>query len=384
MAENLEKINVLWLVDHLGFNGVMHGASKYYINTIPYFDKKTFNVLLCVLRKEDHITNIFKDHNINVRHLGRGKFDIRTIIDIWKLARKEKVHIIHAHGYGAANFGRLSRVIRNIPVIVHAHDDDRNYPFHQKIADFLLSSFTDKTIAISEYVKESCVNKRSFSNQKVDVMYNGIQLLDFAAPEEERIEKERKRLGIKPDSKVIGTVTRLREEKGVKYLIQSAEKVLEAFPGAVFLVAGDGPLKNDLQSLSGKLGLGKKFIFAGFCKDIPAILSLLDIVVIPSLTEGLGMAVIEAMAMGKPIVASSVGGIKELLKDGKTALLVPPKDPKALAEKIIYLMTHQNEAKQIGLRAKEESKKYDISAHVKTLGNYYRNLLHLREDQVAI
>jgi len=81
MTDSLGKINVLWLVDHLGFNGVMHGASKYYLNTIPDFDKSKFNVLLCVLRKEDHLTKIFKEKNINVFHLGRGKFDLMTFFD---------------------------------------------------------------------------------------------------------------------------------------------------------------------------------------------------------------------------------------------------------------------------------------------------------------
>jgi hypothetical protein len=112
MAENFAKVNVLWLVDHLGFHGIMHGASKYYLNTIPDFDKSKFNVLLCVLRKEDHLTKFFKEKYINVFHLGRGKFDLMTFFDILKLVNNEKIHVIHAHGYGAANFGRLLRIFR--------------------------------------------------------------------------------------------------------------------------------------------------------------------------------------------------------------------------------------------------------------------------------
>lgn len=375
MSNHLEKMNILWLVDHLGFDGVMHGASKYYLNAIPAFDNSKFNVLLCVLRKEDHITKFFKDKNVNVFHLGRGKFDLMTIFDVLKLVKNEKIQVIHAHGYGSSNFGRLMKIIRKTPVIVHAHDDDRNYPFHQKIADNLLRNFMDKAIAVSESVKESCVKKRNMSEEKVYVINNGIPLQDFTIPEDARVQIERKRLGINSNSNVIGTVARFREEKGVKYLIQSAVKVLEAFPDTVFLIAGDGPLREELINLSRQLGLENKVIFAGFCQDIPAILSILDIVAFPSLTEGFPIAILEAMAMGKPIVATNVGGIKQILSDGKTGFLVPPKDPVALAEKIIYLMTHQNEAKKTGLRAKEESKLYDNNSHVRKLEEVYSGLI---------
>lgn len=375
MAGTPEKINLLWLVDHLGYGGAMHGASKYYLHTIPLLDRNHFNVTLCVLRERDHLTKLFEDKGINIFHLGRNKFDPMTLIDILKIIKKEKIKLIHAHGYGAANFGRLARMISRTSIIVHAHDDDSKYPFHQKVADLLLSRFTDRAIAVSASVKEASVKKRRIAGEKVFVLHNGIHLDAFSDPGKERVENERMRLGIRPDHPVIGTVGRLGIEKGIKYLLQAAVQVLKVYPDTVFLLAGDGPLTEELKNLSKQLGVDRNVVFAGFCRDIPAVLSIVDIVATPSLTEGSPLAVLEAMAMGKPIVASNVGGIKEILKDGETGLLVPSEDPSSLAEKIIYLIGHRKEAQDIGIRSREESRKYDIHLHARKIEKQYFDLI---------
>ena len=105
-------------------------------------------------------------------------------------------------------------MLYKIPIIVHSHDEDRNYPLHQKLADRLLTKFTDKSIAISESVKQSCIKKRKMSEEKIFVIHNGIPLQDFSIPEKDRIQRERTRFGITLGFNVIGTVARLREEKG--------------------------------------------------------------------------------------------------------------------------------------------------------------------------
>lgn len=362
-------------MDHLGYNGAMHGASKYYLHTIPLLNKNDFNVKLCVLRGRDDLTKLFEEKGIDICHLGRNKFDPMTLIDILKIIKNEKIKVIHAHGYGASNFGRLARMISRTSIIVHAHDDDSKYPFHQKVADFLLRRFTDKAIAVSASVKEASVKKRRIAGEKVFVLHNGIHLEEFSAPGKERVEKERMRLGIRPDHPVIGTVGRLGVEKGIKYLLQAAVQVLKVYPDTVFLLAGDGPLADELKNLSKQLGVDQNVVFAGFCRDIPAVLSIVDIVATPSLTEGSPLAVLEAMAMGKPIVASNVGGIKEILKDGETGLLVPSKDSLSLAEKIIYLIRDEKVAKDLGIRSKEESKKYDINVHTRKIEQHYYQLI---------
>ena len=160
MADYGTNKNILWLVDHLGHNGNMHGAGMYYLNTIPLINRHKYSITLCVLRKRNSLSKYFENRGIKIDHLERSKFDPLTLLDILKIIKNQDIDLIHAHGYGASNFGRIAGVIARIPTIVHAHDDDPDYPAYQKIADYFLSDFTYKAIAVSESVKESCINKR--------------------------------------------------------------------------------------------------------------------------------------------------------------------------------------------------------------------------------
>ena len=374
MSSN-KKINLLWLVDHLGYSGFIHGAGKYYLNTLPFMDSTSFNTFLYVLRSRDNLTRQFEDKGINIHHLGRSKLDPFTLLDIIKVVKKENIQLIHCHGYGSANFGRLVKLFTNVRVVIHAHDDDRNYPWHQNISDLLLKNFNDKAIAVSEGVKESSIKKRRIPSERISVMHNGIPLEEFKTFTLDEISKEKKNMGINFNAKVIGTIAKLREEKGTEFFIKSAPNIIKEFPDTVFLIVGDGPLRTKLEELSKSLSIDEKVIFAGFRENIPIILSLIDIVVIPSLTEGSPLALLEAMAMSKPIVATNVGGMQEILKDNENGLFVPPQDPGALSDKISFLLKNEDEAKSLGARAKEDSSKYDIRLHVKKLDGIYKELL---------
>lgn len=367
--------NILWLVDHLGFDGSMHGAGKYYLSTIPFFDRAQFSIHLCVVRHRDRLTRDFEKNSIPITHLGRDKFDPLALVDVVRLCKKRNIHLIHAHGYGASDFARLAGKMIKVPVMLHAHDDDPNYPSYQMIADRLLKNWADKAVAVSASVKHACVQKRGMSERRVSVLHNGIQLNRFTPAATDRAQLERNRWQIPRHCKVVGTVTRLRDEKGVRYLVQAAPKVLETVPEAFFVIAGDGPRLEELRALSVELKVEQKVIFAGFCHDVPSLLSVFEVFSIPSLTEGSPSALLEAMAMAKPIVATNVGGMKEILKDGQTALLVPSQDSEALADKIIYLLRNVEIATRLGRSAHEESKKYDITLHVKKLESFYRELI---------
>lgn len=371
----MKIFNVLWVVDHLGYDGIMHGAGKYYLNTIPAIDKTKFNVTLCVLRARDHLTNLFEEAKINITHLGKQKFDPRILSSLINFLKKGNFDLIHSHGYGSDNFGRIVGSILGIPTIIHAHDENSNYPLIQNIADFLLVPLTSNAIAVSQNVKESCIKKRRINQKKIFVLHNGIPLKNFIRLDEKLIDEEKRRFGIKSDSVVLGTVARLRKEKGLKYLIQSVPEILNSFSNIVFFIAGDGPIREELETLAKDLKVENKIIFAGFCNNIPAVLSLIDIFVAPSLTEGSPLGIFEAMAMGKPIIASNVGGIKEILNDNETALLVPAENSEQLAAKILFLLKNKNEMRSLGTKAFEESKKYDNSFLVKKLEDIYFELL---------
>jgi glycosyltransferase involved in cell wall biosynthesis len=371
----MDKKNILWIVDHLGYNGVLHGAGKYYLNTIPHIDKNKFNIQLVVLRKKDELTKLFTDEGINVTHLGRQKFDLFTITDLLSIIRKNKIQLIHTHGYGSDNFGRFAGQILGIQTIIHAHDDNSNYPWHQKISDVILKPFTKNGIAISNAVLESCVKKRKIKRNKLRVLHNGIHIEQFNKSNFQYVGSEKEKLGFSSDTKFIGTIARLREEKGIKYLIQAAPQILKVFDNIVFYIVGDGPQRNELENIAKEYKISDKIIFAGFKTNIPAELSLIDIFVAPSVTEGLGLGILEAMAMEKPIIASKVGGIREIIIDGKTGLFVPSQDSKSLAMKIIYLLNNEAIAAELAKNAYEESKSHDNDHHVESLKNIYNEIL---------
>lgn len=367
---------MLFVTDHFGYEGKMHGVGRVFWNVLPRFNKNKYNVIPCVLRKKDALNDFFMSQGIKIRYLGKTKFDPSTFMTLYKIIKEEKIDILHLHQYGCSDFGRLAGFIAGVPVILHSHDTDPHYPLYQRIADLILAHFTDRVIAVSDAAKESTIEKRSIRENKVIVMHNALPLQEFHELTPDQKKEERRRLGINPDYRIIGTVTRLREEKGIKYLLEAAAEVLKVFPKIIFLIKGDGPLREELQNLSKKLNIEENVIFYyGFVRDIQEFYSIFDINVMASVTEGSPLALLEAMAMGKAIIATDIGGPKDILKDGETGLLVPVKNPRMLAHKIIYLLENDQERERLARNAKKESEKYDIEVYVRKLEKEYDDLL---------
>ena len=171
--------------------------------------------------------------------------------------------------------------------------------------------------------------------------------------------------------KIVGTVTRLREEKGNEYLIRALPMVLRQGADFILLIVGDGPLRRELERLANELGIENHVRFLGFRSDVPELLSLFEIQVIPSLTEGFPLSLAEAMAAENAIVATEVGGMKEIGSDGDTVLFVPPKEPEALAEKILYLLKDKELANNMAKNAAHYSEVFSIKNSMKLLENEY-------------
>ena len=365
-------LRVLWLVDHLGHGGFLHGAARYYMNVIPRFNPATVATTLCVLRRRDAATNIFEKEKIPVLHLGRGKFDPRALVDVTRIVRRDNIDLIHAHGYGSSNIARLVGGACRVLVIIHGHDDDRNYPWYQRVADTLLSPLTSRAIAVSQSVRLSMVDKRRVRSSAVCVLHNGVPLDRFAEPEPTVVKRERMRLKISAEARVLGTIGRLRVEKGTRFLIEAAPAVLKRHPTALFLIVGDGPLRIELEKLASMLNVAENVLFTGFREDVQLMLSMLEVVVVPSLTEGSPLAVFESMAMRKPIIASNVSGIPEIIVDGHNGLLVPAGDPDIIAEKIIGLLDSEDERRRLADNALQTAQTHEMSAHVRHLEEIYR------------
>ena len=369
MTRMTARMNVLVAIDHVSYNGCVHGAGRVFLNIVSKINQERFNVIPCVVRGQEK--EGWDAQGLRIKCLGRGKFNPLVLGDFLKLLRAEKIDLVHLHQYSCSIIGRVAAMARGIPCIIHGHGLDYTYSWYQQIPDWLLAKATDRAIVVSNVVRDIYVKKRKIEPDKLVVMPNGIVLESFNPSSAQRTEALKQHLGLRSDHAVVGTVTRLREEKGNRYLLEAAAKVLEVLPKTYFLIVGDGPMLDDLKQRSRHLGIHHKVIFAGYQPDVAGMLSLFSIKVIASITEGHPLALLEAMAVGKAVVATDVGGIKEILKDGQVGLLVPPQDPKTMADKIVYLLRHETERVRFGARAYQESRQYSLDGYVRNLETLY-------------
>jgi glycosyltransferase involved in cell wall biosynthesis len=295
----------------------------------------------------------------------KGRLDFRTILQIRRFLGKQKIDIIHSHGYKSNLYALAASLGTNLPKVTTCHNwlgDDPKMKFYARLDKFFLNQF-DRVIGVSDTVTQDILT-HNISPNKVLTIYNGINVDSFTSQKKPDTDAIRKELGINNKCRVIGTVGRLSEEKGHSYLLKAAETVLQEYPKVVFLIVGDGPLRQHLEDRSSQLTeiyasttcAKGAFIFAGVRKDMPAIYSLMDVFVLPSLTEGLPMVLLEAMASKKPVVATSVGAVPNVIEDGHSGLLVRPGDVNDLSQAIKHLLAHPEKASQLAEHARQKVK----------------------------
>ena len=375
MAER--KIRVLQVCDHLGWEGSrMHGVKRLFAWMIPRFDRERFEVSLVSLRKRDLSEETLDSYGVDITYLHKSKFDPATLTALLKVVDRKKIDILHMHGYGATTFGRLVGAIRRIPTVLHEHANLTDTPWFQKIADHALEPFTDIAIAVSQSTADFVIHARKIPAGKVKVVYLGAPLEEFGRSlDDKEVADARQELAIASGDFAVGTVTRLHDSKGNEFLVDAAKKVVQERPEAKFYIVGEGPLRSQLEAQAVANGLGDRLVFVGFVKNVARTLSAFDLSVFPSLWEGTPLTAFEALAMGKPIVATDADGLLDILTRDLDALIVPKRNASALAQKIIWLMDHPEEKERLGRAARLTGERYDIAAFVKKMERLYL-LLH--------
>src|SRR5262245_20430782 len=330
---NRGPLNILQVCDHLGWEGSrMHGVKRLFGWMIHRFDPGRFRVSLLSLRRKDLSEETLESQGIDVTYLHRSRFDPLTLPALLSVIDRKQIDILHLHGYGATTFGRMAAAMRGIPAILHEHANLTDTPWFQKIADRMLEPYTDIAIAVSKSTADFVVSARLVQPEKVKVVYLGAPHEEFArARSSDEIAAANRELGIQAGGFAIGTVTRLHESKGNSYLVEAARQVVDRHPNARFFLVGEGPLLESLKEQANRLGLGDRFMFLGFARDVAAVLSAFDLSVFPSLWEGTPLTAFEALAAGKAIVATNADGLVDILTDGRDARMVPARNASALA-----------------------------------------------------
>ena len=237
-------------------------------------------------------------------------------------------------------------------------------------------------IAVSRAVLDAAVSRREVHDARVTVIPNGIITPD--APVPSIVQAKRVELGLSATDMVIVTVARLAPEKGIEYLIRAMTELQEPLPTVRLLVIGEGALRERLEAETAALGLQKQVNFLGFRPDVLNLVAVADIFVLPSLAEPFGIALVEAMALGKPTVAVCVGGPREIVEDRITGLLVPPADPHSLAQAIQRLLDQPNMSRAMGQAGQQRAiEHFSAAAMARQMEEVYRRCLSPRHLETA-
>ena len=354
----------------------MHGVKRLFAWMIPRFDRGRFSVSLISLRKRDPADSTLEDLGIDVTYLHKSKFDPATLPALLKQIDRRSADVLHLHGYGATTFGRLAAAIRRLPAVLHEHANLTDTPWFQKIADRALAPYTDIALAVSRSTAEFVVRARLVPAERTKVVYLGVPLEEFSRPRTtEEVGAARRALGIPPNTFAIGTVTRLMPSKGNEYLVDAARLVIDRLPDARVYIVGEGELQTELEGRARALGLGDRLTFCGFRRDVAEAFAAFDLAVFPSLWEGTPLTVLEALAMGKSIVATDADGLQDVLTNGVDAKIVPRRDAAALADAIVSLANDASLRQRLATNARQTGAAYDIDVFVRKMERLYE-LLH--------
>jgi glycosyltransferase involved in cell wall biosynthesis len=371
------KLNIVHICDHLGWAGSrMHGVKRLFAWMIPRFDKSRFNVSLISLRKRDPADDTLERLGIDVTYMHRSKFDPATLPALLKELDTRGADVLHMHGYGATTFGRLAAARRQWPAILHEHANLTDTPWFQKIADRMLAPYTDVAIAVSRSTADFVTRARLIPPERTKLVYLGVPLEEFSRPRSAgEIAAARASLRIPDGTFAVGTITRLMPSKGNEFLVRAMQPVSQRLPNARCYIVGEGELQGELAALAAQSGVGNTVELVGFRADVAEALSAFDLVVFPSLWEGSPLTAFEALAMGKPIVSTDADGLQDILTHDRDAVIVPRRQPEAIAEAIVALASDEPRRTRLSANARLTGARYDINRFVEKMERLYV-LLH--------
>lgn len=365
-------MNILILSTHFNTGGIV----SYILTLVKQYVEQGHRVYVATSGgdKVQDLISIGAIHvTLNIRT--KSELDLRiywAVGPLIRLVKHEKIDVIHSQTRVTQVIGQLLSRYSGKPFIVTCHGF-----FKKRLSRKIFPCWGDYTIAISDAVKDHLINDFEVNSKKVVLIRNGLDVYDYPVVDDRVKEEKRRELALPNNQVLIGIVARLSDVKGHDILIKAMQKIVQKNSQTRLLIIGKGPMESKLKDMVKKLGLQEHIHFFPTVQKKRGILSCLDIFVMPSLQEGLGLSVMEAQASGLPVVASKVGGIPSLINDGVTGLLVPPKNIDALAHAIDFFMNNKIQAKQIGQRARSFIEK-EFSAKKMgkdTLNLYERSLV---------
>lgn len=304
-----------------------------------------------------------------VRCRMKKSYDLFAVRNILRAIQREKIDVVNTHsGRDTLLAGIAGRLSSRKPAVVRTRH--LALPITSK---FTYNVLAHRIVTVSEYVRNYLISA-GIPASKVQTVQTCVDLEKFDP--EKAGSGLRQELGLEPGTPVVGTVSILRRKKGHHILLDAIPGILEKVPEAVFVFAGNGPQRDNITNRIKELGLEKKVFLLGLRHDVPNILNSIDLFVLPTLQEALGTSFVEAMAMGRPLIGTDVGGVGELIKDGVNGYLVKPEDSPGLANAIIRTLQDKEKAEMMGMQGMEIARQYFTSGRMcREMYDLYLSLL---------
>lgn len=358
-----EKIRILRVVTRLNIGG----PAIHVINLTAGLDPGRFESrLVCgtELAGEGSMLDLARERGLEpiqipdiVNEFGLKAKDARAVRRLYRLMRELRPHIVHTHMAKAGLLGRLAARLAGVPIVVHTYHGHvlRGYfdPLRTRALRMMerwLGKMSQRLVAVSEQVKRELVEYGVAPAEKISVIPLGFDLQPLRQASKHRREFRRE-CGISAEARLVGIVGRIFPIKNHRLFLESAARVARTMPEARFVIVGDGALRSEMEQLAASLGIGEHTMFMGWRRDLPRIYADLDVLVVSSNNEGTPVAAIEAMAAECPVVATRVGGLVDLIRDGETGWLVEPRNVEALSEAVVRVLNNRELAKRVASAA---------------------------------
>ena len=350
------------------------GAERLLVDVVRRLDPARFESLVCCIQAKGPLADELERAGVRVLCLNRmqsKRFDWGAVRDLTRLFRGERIALVHSHLYHANLYGRIAAWLAGVPAVATVHNVYTRSKLHRRLLNRFLSRKSARVIAVSAEVRDDLVGRDGIDPRRVATIHNGIDLRRVETSLTR--EQARQRLGIPDQAIAIGCIGRLEEQKGHRFLLEACHLLQEDLQFKV-VFAGDGRLRQELERKAHELGLSPNVGFLGPRSDVAEILRALDIYVMPSLWEGLSLAMLEAMAAGLPLVISDVSGVTQAFGDEECGVRVPPRDAPALAEAIRDLAESPERRKRLGEAGHRRVRaEFDIEVMIRRLTAVYED-----------
>ncbi|MBU4305378.1 MAG: glycosyltransferase family 4 protein [Candidatus Omnitrophica bacterium] len=381
------KIRIAQIITRMDWGG----APDIVRMTCEGLDRNIYDITLVTggsrfpTKKTKSFLAAFAERTVIIPYLKRDinpLFDLPAFFKLYMLFRQERFDIVHTHTAKAGMLGRLAARLAGVKKIVHTAHGHNFYGYFGRVmsafivfAERFASRFTDCLAVLTQLERNDLLRFKVARDEQIRVVHTAVEEDAFSACTDKTREAMRKGLNISETELIIGMVARLEAIKGVEYFVEAAILCENLIPPPRFLIVGDGSLRAALEEKVRTAGMTDRIVFTGWRNDALELMSAMDIVVLASLNEAVGLVLIEAQGLGIPVVATRVGGIPEIVEDNKSGILVEPANAAGLAEALRRLVEDKQKRTEMGSYAKQSVKnRYSATDYIEKISCLYNGL----------